>query len=98
MNETAPPARPPSLKQLEAWALKAQKARRAGWLKVGKARAALCEALNDFEEDLLRENEALESLSAARGVKVPSDFVQQTRAETPAPPAPETLTGADEED
>jgi hypothetical protein len=88
MNETATPARPPTLRQLEARAAKARKVRRAGWLKVGKARAALCEALNDFEEDLGQENAALEALCAAR----------QGLAPDPAPPAPETLTGADEED
>jgi hypothetical protein len=88
MTDTATPARPPSLRQLEARAQKAQKARRATWLKVGKARAALCEALNDFEEDLGQENAAWAELCAARQGKAPE----------PAPPAPETLTSVDEED
>jgi hypothetical protein len=82
------PARPPTVRQLEARALRTQKTRRAAWLKVGKARAALCEALNDFEEDLGRENAAWAALCAAR----------QGRAPEPAPPAPETLTAVEEED
>jgi hypothetical protein len=89
----ATPARPPSLKQLEARASRAQAARQAAWEKVMKARAALyaglSAALDSFNDSLGHETAAFQVLCAAR---------QGRAAETPAPPAPETLTSADEED
>jgi hypothetical protein len=84
---TAP--RPPTLKQLEARAARAQAARIAAWEKVSKARMSLAQALDVFHDALGHETAAFRALCAAG---------QGRPAEVAAPPAPETLTAADEED
>jgi hypothetical protein len=88
MNETAPPARPPTLRQLEARAVKAKKARVVAADKFLRAHRALGDAFTAYEAALSDETLARGSLSLAREGLAPE----------PAPPAPETLTGADEED
>jgi hypothetical protein len=89
MDETATPARPPTLKQLEARAAKARRERGLAWEKVMRARDALSAALGYLHDYLGHETAAFQALCAARQGRTP---------EPAAPPAPETLTGADEVD
>jgi hypothetical protein len=88
MNETAAPARPPTLRQLEARAVKAKKARVIAAEKFRRAHRALDEAFAAYEAALSDETLARGSLALSR----------EGKTAEPAPPAPETLTGADEED
>jgi hypothetical protein len=88
VNDTTP-ARPPTLKQLEARAAKAQAARQVAWEKVKKTQEAHAAALGCFAGAIGHEAAAFQALCAARGGRP---------AETPMPPAPETLAAADEED
>jgi hypothetical protein len=88
MNSATTVARPPSLKNLEGRVRKAQAARHAAWEKVKKTQEAHAAALGCFGDCLGHETAAFQTLCAAR----------QGRPPDPAPPAPETLTGADEED
>jgi hypothetical protein len=88
MNDTATPARPPTLRQREAALARAVKARGVAADKFLRAHRALGDAFTAYEAALSDETLARGSLSLAREGKAPE----------PAPPAPETLTSADEED
>jgi hypothetical protein len=88
MNETAPPAHPATLKQREARVARLTKTRVTASERLRRAHVAFNDAFTVFEHALDEETLARGSLSLAREGKAPE----------PAPPAPETLTGADEED
>lgn len=81
-------ARPPSLRQLEARVARLAKARVAASQRLRRAHAAFDDAFTALARAVDEEALARGSLSVARQRKPPE----------PAPPAPETLTGADEED
>jgi hypothetical protein len=87
MNETAP-ARPPTLKQMEARLARATKARVVAADKFLRAHRALGDAFTAYEAALSEETLVRGTMPLARGAG----------ASEPALPAPETLTGADEED
>jgi hypothetical protein len=85
---TDTPARPLTLDELRARAEGARNARDCAWERVVKARAALCAALDSFHDAMGHQTAAFLALGDALA----------GRTAEPAPPAPETLTGADEVD
>jgi hypothetical protein len=87
MSDAATPACR-TLDRLRARAEMARDARECAWERVVKARAALCAALDNFHDAMGHQTAAMLALGDALAGRPPD----------PAPPAPETLTGADEED